>query len=81
MRAYVVFRIDPPETVNILNALRDVPEVSEASVIHGPFDCVAHIQAPTLEGINDFVLQARSWNGVEETMTCLVVQSWLRQSV
>lgn len=81
MRAYVVFKVVPQETINVLNALREEQQVSEASVIHGPFDCVAHVQAPTLEAINDFVLRARSWKGVEDTMTCLVVQSWLRQPV
>lgn len=80
MRAYIVFKVSPQDTTSVMNALKEEPYVTEASVIHGPFDCVAHIQAPSLEDINNVVMRARMWKGVEDTMTCLVVQSWLRST-
>ncbi len=78
MRAYIMLNVKPQDTAAVIQRLQGEPLIIEASLIHGPYDCVAHVESKDLQGINDTVMRIRSFEGVLDTMTCLVIQSWLR---
>lgn len=78
MRAYVLIKINPQDTASILRHLKDNERIIEASLIHGPYDCLAVVQTKDLDAVNDTVLAIRAMNGVTDTLTCLIIQSWQR---
>jgi DNA-binding Lrp family transcriptional regulator len=62
-----------------MDRLQDQECIQEASLIHGPYDCLVEIQAPSLAEINEAVAEIRMIKGVVDTLTSLVVHSWQRQ--
>jgi len=78
MRAYVLLKVKPQDTMRLMHDLKDNDNVLGASVIHGPYDCVALVQGLDLDELNKTVLDIRAQVGVIDTMTSLVVQSWER---
>ena len=80
MRAYILLKVTPQDTATVMRDLKNDPHITEAAFIHGPHDCIVQVEAKNLEGVNETVMQIRSMQGVLDTMTCLVVQSWQRPS-
>ncbi|HOA22471.1 MAG TPA: Lrp/AsnC ligand binding domain-containing protein [Aggregatilineales bacterium] len=78
MRAYILLDVAPQVTVDVYDALKSEPYVTEAAVIHGPYDCIALVEHATLDDINEIVLRLRAIEGVRDTTTCLVMQSFER---
>jgi hypothetical protein len=78
MRAYVVLKVSPQHTAGLMQSLKGDSGITQASLIHGPYDCLLAVDGKDLETINETVLRIREREGVLETMTCLVVQSWER---
>lgn len=78
MRAYLLMKVSPPYTMDMMHALRENPHILEASIIHGPYDCLAVVQGKDLEEINQAVWDIRQMEGVMETSTHLIVQFWVR---
>jgi hypothetical protein len=76
MRAYIVFKVEPQHTAQLMHDLKTEEAIVQASLIHGPYDCVAEVEEKDLQGINDLVMRLRTRQGVKDTMTCLVIQSW-----
>jgi DNA-binding Lrp family transcriptional regulator len=55
-------------------ALRDVPGVSEAAIVAGPYDVIARAQAQNVDDLGKLVVsKVHALIGVERTLTCPVV--------
>jgi len=78
MRAFLLLKVKPQDTMRLMHDLKDNQNVLSASVVHGPYDCVAVVQGHDLDDLNQTVLDIRSHAGITDTMTSLVVQSWER---
>ena len=78
MRAYVILKVKPKDTTKLMRDLKEEKIVAQASLVHGPFDCIAELRAKNLEAINEGILRLRTMQGVQDTMTCMVIQSWHR---
>ena len=78
MRAYILLRVSPQHTAGLMKGLKGESGIRRANLIHGPYDCLLEVNGKDLEAINDTVFRIREREGVLETMTCLVVQSWKR---
>ncbi len=78
MRAFVLLKVSPQETARLMQALKEEGRIQEANLIHGPYDCVLEVDGKDLEAINEAVMRIRSMQGVNDTLTCLVIQSWQR---
>lgn len=76
MRAYILLKVNPNDTTELMRLLRGVSGIQQANLIHGPYDCLLEVHTKSLEGINEVVSTVRALKGVTDTMTCLVVQSW-----
>ena len=42
------------------------------------YDCLIEVDGQTLDEVNQTVMRIREMSGVDDTVTCLVVQSWQR---
>ncbi len=80
MRAYLLLKVKPQETMHLMHDLQDEHRILEASVVHGPYDCVMVLQGRALDDLNDAVMAIRKRPCVVETMTSLIVQSWQRKA-
>lgn len=78
MRAYILLDVAPQATINVYDFLKADANITQAAVVHGPYDCIALIEHASLDEINGFVLRLREIEGVRDTMTCLVMQSFER---
>ena len=78
MRAYIVLKVEPQSTANFMQELKHEKPIVQASLIHGPYDCVVEVEADGLDMIHQVVMRLREMKGVIDTMTCIVIQSWQR---
>ncbi len=81
MRAYVFIKAAPKYTPQLMNDLQGEPHVVMANIIHGPYDCLIEVDAHSLDEINGVVERIRMLDGVQETLTSLVMHSWHRDSL
>jgi hypothetical protein len=73
-RAYVLIRTAPGLTKTIYSGLKVNPLAQSVEMITGPYDLIVAMEA---ESTNDLLLAVmrdiRPSDGVQDTMTCLVV--------
>ena len=72
--AYVLIQTEAGQPAIVAAALRDVPGVSEAASLAGPYDGIARAQAQDIDQLARLVTsRVRALDGVKQTMTCPVV--------
>ena len=72
--AYILIQTGAGQAAIVAAALRDVPGVSEAAILAGPYDVIARAQAQDLDQLARLVTsRVQALDGVRQTMTCLVV--------
>ena len=72
--AYILIQTQAGQAAIVAAALRDVPGVSEAASLAGPYDVIARAQAQDLDQLARLVTsRVQVLDGVRQTMTCLVV--------
>ncbi len=81
MHAYVLMKVKPQDTMRLMHDLKENKNVLQASIVHGPYDCVIVVDGHDLDDLNQAVLNIRAHAGVVETLMSLVVQSWERVPV
>lgn len=73
--AFVLINVSAGKVVDVLTAITDLAEVSEALVVSGPYDLIARIKASDFNAIATLVLdQIQAVDGVIATITCNVVK-------
>jgi DNA-binding Lrp family transcriptional regulator len=53
VQAYVFINISTRDPLEVLTALRQIPEVQEAHSLLGPVDCIAKLECPTQEKLQE----------------------------
>lgn len=72
--AYVLIQTDTGQAAAVAGALRDVPGVSDAAVVAGPYDVIARAQARNVDELGRLVIsKVQTLGGVARTLTCPVV--------
>lgn len=72
--AYVLIQTDTGQAAAVAGALRDVPGVSDAAVVAGPYDVIARAQARNVDELARLVIsKVQTLGGVARTLTCPVV--------
>jgi len=73
--AYILIQTEAGQASAVTAALRDVPGVSEAVSVAGPYDVIARAEARNLDQLAKLVVaRVQAIVGVERTLTCPVVQ-------
>jgi DNA-binding Lrp family transcriptional regulator len=72
--AYVLIRTEVGQAAVVAAALRDVPGVSEAVSVTGPYDVIARAEARNIDELARLILsRVQALGGVARTLTCPVV--------
>lgn len=72
--AYILIQTEAGQAAAVAAALREVPGVSEAASVAGPYDVIARAQARNVDQLAKLVVaQVQALSGVERTLTCPVV--------
>ena len=72
--AYILVQTEAGQAAIVAAALRDVPGVSEAASLAGPYDVIARAQAQDIDQLARLVTsRVQALDGVSRTMTCPVV--------
>lgn len=76
MKAYVLVNIRTGEIKDVVRQMRKVPQVREVNMTFGPYDAVAILEARDLDDLGTILAASiQPIPGVEETLTCLAVDS------
>jgi DNA-binding Lrp family transcriptional regulator len=72
--AYILIQTEPGKAALVAAALRDLPDVSEAASVAGPYDVIALAQGRNIDELAKLVTsQVQARDGVRRTMSCPVV--------
>jgi DNA-binding Lrp family transcriptional regulator len=72
--AYILIQAEAGKAAMVAAALRDLPGVSQAAGVAGPYDVIARAQAPDIDELGRLVAtRVRALDGVTRTLTCTVV--------
>lgn len=72
--AFVLIDVSGNHTKSAYKTLTRIQGVKSLHAVTGPFDLIAHIEAETIEELNDLVLsRIRSVDGITKTSTALVL--------
>ncbi len=72
--AYILIQAEPGTAAIVAGALRDVPGVSQAASLAGPYDVIARAQARDIDELARLVTsRVQAPGGVTRTMSCPVV--------
>lgn len=83
LQAYVLLKVPVKHAGGALEALRELPEVAEASVVYGETDIIARVVVPDQDSLDEVVLgRIQGLPMVESTRTFLVVgkMQWRRDA-
>lgn len=71
--AYIIIQLNATDPRKVMAAIRAVAGVKQAHLLMGPTDCIAYVEADTLESLGDIVVALRGVNGVASTDTRIAV--------
>jgi DNA-binding Lrp family transcriptional regulator len=72
--AYILIWAEVGQAAAVAAALRDVPGVSEAVSVTGPYDVIARAEARNIDELRRLVVsRVQALGGVARTMTCPVI--------
>jgi DNA-binding Lrp family transcriptional regulator len=72
--AYVLIHTEVGMAALVAAALRDVPGVSEATAVTGPYDVIVRAEARDIDELGRLVVsQLQALGGVARTMTCPII--------
>jgi DNA-binding Lrp family transcriptional regulator len=73
--AYILIDTEAGQAAAVAAALRDVPGVTEADGVAGPYDVIARAQARNVDELGKLVVsRLQAVGGVRRTLTCPVVR-------
>ncbi len=71
VKAFVLIETAVGKTQEVVTALRKVERLKSADAVIGPYDIIAAVEAPDIEGIGNLVTEKiHPIPGVSRTMTC-----------
>ncbi len=74
-RAYVLIEVAPGAASDVIAALRAMPAIISADAVTGPYDIIAVIETDASSAVGALVIERiRPVQGINRTMTCLVLQ-------
>ncbi len=67
---YVLIEIQDTDPLEVVTALRALPEMQQAHAVLGPTDCMAYLACPTHDELRDAILRIRAILGVPDREVC-----------
>jgi DNA-binding Lrp family transcriptional regulator len=74
--AYILISCDPEDTEEIVLALRNIKEISEAKMVEGPYDIIAKLEANDSEKVKEIIsTQLKKIIKINHTLTLTSIQN------
>ncbi|MGG6460329.1 MAG: Lrp/AsnC family transcriptional regulator [Candidatus Eiseniibacteriota bacterium] len=74
--AYILISCDPEDTEEIVLALRNIKEISEAKMVEGPYDIIAKLEANDSEKVKEIIsTQLKKIIKIKHTLTLTSIQN------
>ena len=80
IEAYILVNSGPKHTAGVENAIRRISEVHALYSVSGPYDMIAAACAETVDKMNDVIDAIGAIEGVEKTMSSLVMSRRFRRN-
>lgn len=71
--AYVLLNSDLGFKKDVMEVLKDIPEVMEAFMVYGVFDIIIRLEADTVGDLKECIGELRQMEKVRSTLTMIVV--------
>ena len=73
-RAYVLIEAEAGQVGSVISSLRELPGVSMADPVTGPYDIIVTIETPDPRDIGRLVMnEIHGISGIKRTVTCLAI--------
>jgi nitrate reductase NapAB chaperone NapD len=72
-KALVLITVTQEFSSNLVEQIKEVPGVTDAALVYGPYDAYAVIETDTKEELRDSLMKIREVFGVHQTLTCNVI--------
>ena len=74
MSAYILVQTEVGKAAAVTLAIRDIPEVTNAEAVAGPYDIVVQATAPSVDELGKLVVaRVQGIAGITRTLLCVVV--------
>ncbi len=74
IEAYVLIQTEVGKAAQVLAAVKEIPGVTRAVVLTGPYDLLAHVEAIDVDSLGKLaVSEIQAVDGIVRTVTCPVV--------
>jgi len=81
LTAFVLISTDAGAEKEVLEKLKEIPEVTEAYIIYGVYDLVVKVRVERQEDLRDIVTnRLRKMEKIRSTLTMLAVEGFERQA-
>lgn len=75
VQAYVLIQTEVGVSTRVSAAITDMPGVTEASDVTGPYDIVARVEADSMDDLGRLVIaRVQAIPGITRTLTCPIVR-------
>ena len=72
MYAYILIRTDMGKVMDVLSAIKAMPEVKSAHATIGPYDIIAFVEFSDPEALKSLIIdKIQKVPGISRTLTCL----------
>ena len=72
-KAQVLITVTQEFSSNLVEQIKDIPGVTDAALVYGPYDAYAILVTDTKEELRDSLMKIREVFGVHQTLTCNVI--------
>ena len=74
-KAFVFINVEPGSETEVLERLREVPEVRESYFVYGVYDIVAKVEADSMNSLREVITRkVRGLDSVRSTLTTVVME-------
>lgn len=74
VQAYILIQTEVGKSASVTEAIATIPGVSTAEDVTGPYDCIARIEAESVDDLGKLVIaKIQEVPGITRTLTCTVV--------
>ena len=71
--AYVLLNSELGFERDVMEVLKDIPEVREAFIVYGVYDIIIRVEADTVGDLNDLIGELRQMEKVLSTLMMIVI--------
>lgn len=75
IKAYILIQTDVGSSVQVTEAIRELPGVLSAEEVAGPYDVIAVVESATVQGLGrEVIARVQAVPHISRTTTCTVVE-------